>query len=122
MLTLSLQQQRQRILDEMAQIDHMIRGHLSEQTYQVRRDGQTITQGPYFLLQRRESGKNNCQRVSAKELDAIVAGVQGHQRFQELATRYAALTEQMTWSQQTPDVKKKFRRFWPFTSPKRPPG
>ena len=32
---------------------------------------------------------------------------------------YAALTEQMTWQNQTPDIKKKFRRFWQPTSPKR---
>jgi hypothetical protein len=37
-----------------------------------------------------------------------------------LAARYVALTEQMTWTQQPPDVKKKFRRFWPSISRKPP--
>jgi hypothetical protein len=122
MTTLTLQQERARILEQMAQIDCLIRGHLSQQTYQVQRGESTVTQGPYYLLQRRENGHNNCQRVAEEELAAIVAGVEGHQRFQQLAARYAALTEQMTWHQQTPAVKKKFRRFWKATSPAPPPS
>ena len=112
MITPSLQQERSGILEEMARIDQMIRGHVSAQTFRVQRDGQTITQGPYPLLQRREKGKNNCQRVGPGEVAAIVAGVQAYARFQKLAQRYAALTEQMTWAQQAPDIKKKFRHFW----------
>lgn len=120
MISPSIQQERSRILEEMARIDKMIRGHVSEQIYAVQRGGRTLTQGPYFLLQRRENGKNNCQRVGADELEAIVAGVEGYARFQKLAERYAVLTEQMTWDQQTPDLKKKFRRFWRPTSRKPP--
>jgi hypothetical protein len=112
MITPSLQQERSGILEEMARIDQMIRGHVSVQTFRVQRDGQTITQGPYPLLQRREKGKNNCQRVGPDEVKAIVAGVEGYARFQKLAQRYAALTEQMTWEKQAPDIKKKFRHFW----------
>ena len=102
----SIQQERSRILEQMAQIDRMIRGHVSQQTFQVKRGAQTITQGPYFLLQRREKGKNNCQRVGAEELDCIVAGVEGYHRFQKLAERYALLTEQLTWEQQAAGIKK----------------
>ncbi len=112
MISPSIQQERSRILEQMAQIDRMIRGHVSQQTFHVKRGGQTLTQGPYFLLQRREQGKNNCQRVATQELDAIVAGVEAYQRFQKLAERYALLTEQLTWEQQTSGVKKKFQRFW----------
>ena len=87
MLTPSLQQERARILEEMAHIDRMIRGHVSQQTYQVQRAGRTVTQGPYHLLQRRQNGKNNCQRVGADELEFIVQAVEGHARFQQLAQR-----------------------------------
>ena len=118
MLSPTIQQERSRILEQMAQIDRMIRGHVSQQTYQQKRDGQVITQGPYFLLQRRENGKNNCQRVGAEELDSIVASVQAYARFQELAERYASLTEQLTWEQQSAGVKKNFQRFWRPTSRK----
>jgi hypothetical protein len=122
MTTLTLQQERALILEQMGQIDHLIRGQLSQQTYQVQRQGKIITQGPYYLLQRRENGKNNCQRVSAQELEAILAGVEGHRKFQQLAERYALLTERMTWEKVVPDVKKKFRRFWKPTSRKPPPS
>ncbi len=116
----SLQQERALLLQQMAQIDQLIRGHLSQQTLTVKRAGKTVIQGPYHLLQRRQDGKNNCQRVASQDLPGIVAGVQGHQRFQELAARYAALTEQMTWDNQTPGVKKKYQRFWRPSSPKPP--
>jgi hypothetical protein len=115
----SIQQQRSSILEEMALLDRMIRGHVSQQTYHKKRGDQTVTQGPYFLLQRRENGKNNCQRVGAEELDSIVSGVEAYARFQELADRYAQLTEQMTWNEQSPSVKKKFQRFWRSSSRKR---
>ena len=115
----SIQQQRSSILEEMALLDRMIRGHVSQQTYHKKRGDQTITQGPYFLLQRRENGKNNCQRVGAEQLDSIVSGVEAYARFQELADRYAQLTEQMTWNEQSSSVKKKFQRFWRPSSHKR---
>jgi hypothetical protein len=120
MIPLSLQQERSQILEEMARLDHMVRGHVSQQTYQLKRGRRTFTQGPYYLLQRRENGKNNCQRVGPDELEAIVAGVQAYDRFQKLTQRYAALTEQMTWDKQAPDIKKKFRRFWRPPSRKPP--
>jgi hypothetical protein len=119
MITPSIQQERARILEQMASIDQMIRGHVSQQTYQVKRGGRVLTQGPYFLLQRREKGKNNCQRVGTDEVESIVAAVEGHNQFQKLADRYAALTEQMTWEQQSVEIKKKFQRFWRPTSRKR---
>jgi hypothetical protein len=72
------------------------------------------------LLQRRQDGRNNCQRVGEEELESIVEAVEGHDRFQKLAQHYAALTEQMTWDQQSAQVKKKFQRFWQPTSRKRP--
>jgi hypothetical protein len=118
MTTPTIQQERSRILEEMAHIDRMIRGHVSQQTYQKKRGDKTLTQGPYFLLQRRENGKNNCQRVGAEELDAIVAGVEAYARFHELAERYALLTEQMTWKEQSSAIKKKFQHFWRASSRK----
>jgi len=111
MLSPSVEQERAQILEQMAHIDHMIRGHVSQQTYQVQRGGQTVTQGPYYLLQRREKGKNTCQRVAEEDLELIVQAVEGYARFQQLAQRYATLTEQLTWQQQSASVKKKFRRF-----------
>lgn len=119
MLIPSVHQERARILEEMAHLDRMVRGHVSQQTYQVQRAGRTVTQGPYHLLQRRENGRNNCQRVGPDELEFITQAVQGHARFQQLAQRYAALTEQMTWEEQGAAIKKKYQRFWRPISRKR---
>lgn len=116
MIAPSLQQQRAQLLQQMASIDSMIRGHLSQQTYRRKSAGRLLTQGPYHLLQRHEKGKNNCQRIGPEQLQFIAQAVEGHTRFQELARRYAELTEQATWERQTPEIKKKFQRFLRPTS------
>jgi hypothetical protein len=118
----SLQEQRTRILEQMASIDHMIRGHLSTQTYRVQRHGQTIVQGPYYVLQRHQHGRNQCQRVNDQEVEMITTHVLAYKRYLELADQFAALTEQATWNQQPQTIKKKFRRFWQPASPKRRPS
>jgi hypothetical protein len=118
MLPPSLQQERAQILQQMASIDVMVRGHLSQQTYRRKSAGRVLTHGPYHLLQRHENGKNNCQRIGPDELEFISRAVEGHARFQELARRYAELTEQLTWERQSGEIKKKFQRFSRPTSPK----
>jgi hypothetical protein len=118
MITPSLQAERAQLLQQMASIDSMIRGHLSQQTYHREGSGRLLTQGPYHLLQRHQEGRNNCQRIGPDELEFISQAVEGHARFQQLARRYAELTEQATWERQTPEIKKKFRRFSRLTSPR----
>ena len=49
---------------------------------------------------------------------ASKGGVLGVMR--SLAQRYALLTEQMTWNEQSAGVKKKFQRFWRASSRKPP--
>jgi hypothetical protein len=119
MLLPSIQQQRAKILEEIGRIDSMIRGHLSQQTLQRKSSAGTSSYGPYHILQRHEKGANNCQRISAEDLEFITEAVQGHARFQELTRRYAELTEQLTWERQSAQVKKKFQRFSRPTSPRR---
>ena len=119
MLSPSLQQQRAKILEEIGRIDSMIRGHLSQQTFQRKGASGTASYGPYHILQRHQNGANNCQRISDQELEFITDAVQGHARFQELTRRYAELTEQLTWERQSAQVKKKFQRFLKPTSRKR---
>src|SRR5258708_1466456 len=104
MTSLTVQQERSHILEEMARIDRMIRGHVSQQTYQKQRGAEIITQGQYFLLKSRVNGKNNCIQDEDEELDAITAGVEAYARFQELTQRFALLTEQMTWNEQSAGV------------------
>jgi hypothetical protein len=119
MLSPSIQQQRAKILEQIARIDSMIRGHLSQQTLKPKRRSGTPSYGPYFSLQRHENGTNNCQRINPEELDFITEAVEGHARFQELTRRYAELTEQLTWDRQSVQIQKKFHRFSRPTSPRR---
>jgi hypothetical protein len=114
----SIQQQRDQILQQIAQIDSMIRGHLSEQTLKTNRASRATSYGPYYTLQRHENGTNNCQRIGPDELQFISRGVLGHARFVELTRRYAELTEQLTWERQSASIKKKFQRFSRPTSRK----
>jgi hypothetical protein len=106
MISPSIQQQRAKILEEIGRIDSMIRGHLSQQTLHRKSSSGTASYGPYHILQRHENGTNNCQRIGDQELEFITQAVQGHARFQELTRRYAELTEQLTWDQQSAQVKK----------------
>lgn len=116
----SIQQQRELILQQIGQIDSMIRGHLSAQTLKPKRASGSAAYGPYYTLQRHQNGTNNCQRISPDELEFISAGVLGHARFTELTRRYAELTEQLTWERQSAQLKKKFLRFSRPTSRKPP--
>ena len=106
MISPSIQQQRAQILEQIGRIDSMIRGHLSQQTFQRNNSSGTASYGPYHILQRHENGTNNCQRISDEELEFITQAVEGHARFQELTRRYAELTEQLTWDHQSAQVKK----------------
>ena len=106
MILPSIHQQREQILQEISQIDSMIRGHLSEQTLKPKRASGTAAYGPYYTLQRHEKGANNCQRIGPEELEFISQGVLGHGRFVELTRRYAELTEQLTWERQSAPIKK----------------
>ena len=103
-----LQHRREQILQEMADIDQLCRGHLSQQFFQSKQAGKTIRRGPYYVLQRWFRGKNLCERVAADQLEPIRKGVEGYKRFRQLAEEFVDVCEQITL--QTgglPDLKKK---------------
>src|ERR1017187_3800255 len=109
-----LQFRRRQILQEMATIDRLRRGHLSQQFFQSTRQDKPCRQGPYYVLQRWFEGKNLCERVPADQVQTVRQGVEGYQRFQQLAQEFAAVSEEITLqADQIPEVKKK---------PKRPPN
>ena len=103
-----LHQRREQILQEMGAIDRLCRGHLSQQFFQSTRGGKTVRQGPYYVLQRWFRGKNLCERIPADQVQPVRQGVEGYQRFRQLADEFVDLSEQITL--QTgglPAVKKK---------------
>ncbi|MGO8699498.1 MAG: DUF6788 family protein [Limisphaerales bacterium] len=104
----ALLQQRSVLLDQMAALDRMERGRLFEQFFKGQKDGQPVSWGPYYVLQRRFGNKVLKERVPAERLPTVQADIQHHQQFQKLADRYAEITEEMTRLQDAdPELKKK---------------
>jgi hypothetical protein len=119
-LYFSLQQQRSVLLDQMAALDRMEQGRLSEQFLKGEKDGQPVTRGPYYVLQRRLGRKILKERVPRDRLPAVQADIKGHEEFQQLARRYVQITEEMTrWQDADPELKKKPSPFKPTRSRKR---
>ena len=118
----TLNQQRTALLDQMASLDRMERGRLSEQFLRGKRNGQTVNWGPYYVLQRRLGRRIVKKRVPAERLPIIQADIQRHEQFQRLAERYAEITEEMTALQDTEAGLKKKPRFKPTNSRRRKPS
>ena len=106
----ALQQQRSELLNKMASLDRMERGRLSEQYLKGEKDGQPVTWGPYYVLQRRVGEQVIKERVPGDRVPTVQADIQRHQEFQKLAERYAEVTEEMTHLQDAdPELKKNSR-------------
>lgn len=94
----------------MASLDRMERGRLSEQYLKGEKDGQPVTWGPYYVLQRRVGEQVIKERVPGDRVPTVQADIQRHQEFQKLAERYAEVTEEMTHLQDAdPELKKNSR-------------
>jgi hypothetical protein len=108
----NLIQRKAQILQEMADIDRMQRGRLSEQFFKKSKEGREVTLGPYFVLQRWSEGKNLCQRVPAQEVASVQSAIKGYERFEKLANEFVEITEQITReADQGGDAKKNARKF-----------
>jgi chromosome segregation ATPase len=116
----TLTQRRTALLDQMAALDRMERGRLSEQFLHGLKDGRKVTWGPYYVLQRRRGRQIVKKRVPADRLAAVQADIRRHEEFQQLAQRYAEITEEMTRLEDArPELKKKPPPFKPIISGRR---
>ena len=109
---------RPAILKQMAELQSMERGTLSEE-YRERPDGSggTVRLGPYFKHQVWEAGSNKSRRVSPEEVPQLRQDLENHQRFAELADSYVERTVEQTRARRSParmgvdpDAKKNSRR------------
>ncbi len=109
---------RSAILQQMAKLESMERGTLSEE-YREHPDGSggTVRLGPYFKHQVWEGGSNKSRRVPAAEVPQLRQDIENHQRFAELADSYVELTVEQTRARRSqaragadPDAKKNSRR------------
>jgi hypothetical protein len=106
-----LEQQRDATIEEMRTIDRLRRGTLSQHFLKKQQGGQTITLGPYFVLQGYLRGKKFSRHICAEQATQVEADVKNYQRFQTLAKRFVTLTDQITQlSGSTPESKNNSRR------------
>ena len=102
----SLEAQREQVLTDMRAIDRLRRGTLSQHFLRRQRAGQTVTHGPYFVLQGHLRGRKFSQHIPVAQAAQVAADVQGYQQFQALAERFVTLTDQLTQAAASPAVKK----------------
>lgn len=103
------QNRRQQILVEMAQINTMEKGRLSEEYRESHKDGKAVKLGPYYKYQRWENGKNVSRRIPLVQVEDLRQAVDGYHRFKALAEEYAELTVEATRVASTDRSKKKPR-------------
>lgn len=106
-----LQQKRQEVLNQIAAIDRLRQGHLSEQYYQrTLQDGKVRRQGPYYVLQSQRGGRKHSTRIPPEQAEQVRHDVENYQRFRQLTQELAELTEQCTMAMDAPTSKKNSRR------------
>lgn len=104
---MDIQNRRQQILVEMAQIDAMEKGRLTEEYRDSYKDGTPARLGPYYKYQRWENGGNVSRRIPAAQAEELREAVDGYHRFKALAEEYAELTVEATRAASADPGKKK---------------
>jgi hypothetical protein len=93
---LSLEEQREQLLEQMRSIQRLRRGCFRRQFFKLEQAGRTVTRGPYYLLQGFIKGRKFAERVCAEAAERVSQQVQNYKRFQELADRFVTVTDQIT--------------------------
>jgi len=102
-------EQRQVLLQKMAQIDQMEYGSLKAE-YRTGADADHPL-GPYFKYQVWREGKNHSERVAGPRAEQLRQAVEGRQQFEQLAQECIELTVEHTrQAQRTSEAKKNSRR------------
>lgn len=92
-----LQRQRELIVEEIASIQTIERGTLSEEYRDIPNPdgGGTLRRGPYFKHQCWENKRNRSRRVPASEVDLLREDLENARRFEQLVAKLAEInTEQ----------------------------
>jgi hypothetical protein len=102
-------EQRQVILQKMAQIDQMEYGSLKAEFRPAADPGHSL--GPYYQHQVWQEGKNHSQRVAGPRAEQLRQAVEGRQQFEQLARQCIELTVQHTRATRpATDAKKNSKR------------
>ena len=105
-----LRRQREHVLEQIQTIDRLRRGTLSEQFFIKKREGKTIRQGPYYVLQCYLKGCKCSERLPADQAQQAQSDVANYQRFQQLAEQFVQITDQITRLENGPTAAKKNSR------------
>jgi hypothetical protein len=93
----NLEQQRQGLLRQLAELRELRRGSLTEQFLTVEHaDGSKVKRGPYPLLTRKEANKTVSVRLTDPALVPLYRGqIQAMRQFEGLVDQLARLGEQL---------------------------
>ena len=101
---------RDALLAQLKELDRLRRGTLSRQVYSRKKGGQTLTHGPYYVLQSFHKGKKFSQRIPSQRVDQVQQQVDNFKRFQDLTDECISLTDQITQlADDASESKKNFR-------------
>ena len=94
----NLQQQRQRILQQLSGLQELRRGSLTEQFLMVKRkDGSRVKRGPYPLLTRKQGQKTVSLRLTDPTLVPLYRQqIQAMRQFETVVDRLVQLGEQLS--------------------------
>ncbi len=90
----TLEEKRERVLEQMRAIRSMRRGSVTEQYLKVPHKGKRkpVVRGPYWVYTWKEGGKTVGQRLSREEAAQIKKDVEAHKKFVALCKEFETLT------------------------------
>lgn len=92
--SVGIEQRRREILAELAGLDRIRRGSVTEQYVETTgRRGRTLRRGPYPLYSFKTRGRTVSRRIRAEQASAYRAQIAAGRRFQELAHELMELGE-----------------------------
>jgi hypothetical protein len=108
-----LQAQRRQLLEQIAALDQIRRGSITEQFVHAKcRDGSTVRRGPYRLYTYKHKAKTVSRRLTdPAEATAVRQQIDGFRQFQRLTAELLRIGEQLSdLALQQPDALKKTTR------------
>lgn len=109
-----IEARRDAILEEMRSLRSMRRGTINEQYFNVHRKGkkETIQQGPYYVLSRREGEKTVSKRLtSLSDLEQARREVAVRKKFVALCREFEQLTTRLgELERKEPDIEQEKKR------------
>jgi len=93
-----LKNRREEILAELAGLEQIRRGSVTEQYVETtRKDGTKTRRGPYVLYSYKEKGKTISRRLTDPKLIPVYRQqIEGFRRFQELTAEFRAVGERIS--------------------------